>query len=293
MIYVVLFLLGLALGSFINALVWRIHEQSKLKVKSKKSKATKLSAFSFQLSARQNDLSILTGRSMCPHCRHQLHANDLIPVISWITLAGKCRYCKKPIHWSYPLVEVLTGILFIASYILWPYGFNQAGMLLFGSWLVLLTGLLALTVYDLKWMLLPNRIMYPLLVFWVVVTLSVGLLGQEQIGYFVNALLGLFACGGVFWLLFQVSQGKWIGGGDVKLGFLLGLVAGSAVEGLMIIFLASVIGLIVVVPPLLQGKLHRSSRVPFGPFLIVAAVIIFLSGNLLTESLNTYLFLSQ
>src|SRR3954465_436221 len=104
MIIAVLVVLGLCLGSFVNALVWRLHEQEE--GGSKKAAAKKL--------------SIIKGRSMCPHCKHALKPIDLIPVISWLSLRGKCRYCSKPISIQYPIVELSTALLFVVSYIWWP-----------------------------------------------------------------------------------------------------------------------------------------------------------------------------
>src|SRR5579864_137748 len=105
MIYVVLVVLGLSLGSFVNALVWRLHEQESV-TKRRKSKKV--------------DLSILHGRSICPNCHHELAVRDLVPVLSWLSLKGTCRYCGKPISWQYPIVEAATASLFILSYVYWP-----------------------------------------------------------------------------------------------------------------------------------------------------------------------------
>src|SRR5690348_8244818 len=115
MIVLLLGALGLGLGSFVNALVWRLHEQElaeeEPKHKRAKGKARQLSA---------KELSIVSGRSMCPDCHHELAPQDLIPVLSWLWLRGKCRYCSKPISWQYPLVELVTAALFIVSYLSWP-----------------------------------------------------------------------------------------------------------------------------------------------------------------------------
>ena len=157
MIYIVLFVLGLCLGSFINALVWRLHMQEmgdrRLKL-DKKVPNSKLQTPNY---------SVLKGRSMCPNCKHQLSAKDLIPVISWISLKGKCRYCKKPISWQYPLVELLTALLFILSWLFWPVELSASWQYLaFITWIIMLVGLVAMAVYDTKWMLLPDKILYPL-----------------------------------------------------------------------------------------------------------------------------------
>src|SRR5438105_4077844 len=95
--------LGLAFGSFINALVWRIHEKK----------------------------DWVRQRSQCPHCGHKLAAKDLVPVISWLALRGRCRYCGKPISLQYPLVELAMAAVFISSYYFWPGG--VAGV---GEWLL-------------------------------------------------------------------------------------------------------------------------------------------------------------
>src|SRR5882762_114793 len=108
MIIVVLAILGLCFGSFVNAAVWRIYAQEQ--VKSKKLQVKK-----------STNLSIVNGRSVCPHCEHELAAKDLMPVFSWLSLGGKCRYCKKPISRQYPLVELLTAVLFVFSYLYWPF----------------------------------------------------------------------------------------------------------------------------------------------------------------------------
>ncbi len=81
---------------------------------------------------------------MCPHCKHRLVAIDLVPVLSWLTLGGKCRYCHKSISVQYPLVELATALLFVASYIWWPVPVSGVQIAIFALWLVLLVGLLAL-----------------------------------------------------------------------------------------------------------------------------------------------------
>src|ERR1035438_134051 len=143
MIVVLLLLLGLALGSFTNAYVWRLN------IDGKKGKYSKL--------------SVWHGRSMCPNCHHTLSGLDLIPVVSWIMLKGKCRYCKKPISPQYPLVEAVTAFLFIFSYIYWPYSFTTQGVVLFIFWLIFLLGFMVLTIIDLRSRILPNKIVTPLI----------------------------------------------------------------------------------------------------------------------------------
>jgi prepilin signal peptidase PulO-like enzyme (type II secretory pathway) len=253
-----LVILGLAFGSFINALVWRFHEQSQRK-------------------KPKPELSVLKGRSMCPSCKHTLAAKDLVPIISWLSLRGKCRYCKKPVSWQYPFVELLTATLYVLSYAFWPYGWGVAGISLFIGWLIVLVGLIALAVYDIKWMLLPNKIVFPLLGVWSLVLLVVAI-ASHDVNVIWSAVLGLVFCGGVFWVLFQFSDGRWIGGGDVKLGFLLGLIVGGPFPALMVIFLSSVLGTIAALPMIIKGSATTSSRIPYGPFLITRCNIRFFGG---------------
>lgn len=277
MIYVVLGVLGLCLGSFVNALVWRIREQEqRAKSRWNSSKKRKLSPQPSALSL--DDLSILKGRSMCPHCKHALAARDLVPLFSWLSLGGKCRYCKKPIGLQYPVVELLTAVLFVASFIWWPMQFDASGSFNFAIWLVMLTGFMALLVYDLRWLLLPNRIMYPLIAVAALSVLVNITLFNGGVNLLKDTIFSAVIAGGLFYGLFELSKGRWIGGGDVKLGFLIGLLISSPMQAFMVLFLASLIGTLVILPGLAAKKLNTSSKVPFGPFLIAATILVRLFG---------------
>lgn len=276
MIVVAMALLGLACGSFVNALVWRLRQQEKVKRKSalRNSRAGRLKG----QKPESGRYSILRGRSMCPHCEHELAWYDLLPVVSWLLLRGKCRYCGKHISWQYPLVEIVTALLFVWSYLAWP------SLLLFSLWLVFLTGFIALTVYDLKWMELPNRIVYPLigLAGFQVIVLMVAGRGM-WLDELTDAFWGLLTIGGLFYALFQVSGGRWIGGGDVKLGFVIGLLVGGPLASVAVIFLASLLGTIVSLPLLVSKSVKANSRIPFGPFLMTATFLVYLYGERLTD----------
>lgn len=214
---------------------------------------------------------------MCPSCEHTLAAKDLLPVLSWLNLKGRCRYCKKPIHWQYPLVELITAGMFVSSYVVWSQSFETGGYVLFGLWLMSLTTLIAMAIYDLKWMELPDSLtrLFTLLAATQVLILAVL---EHDSSIITGGLYGVLAIAGLFYVLFQVSGGKWIGGGDVKLGVGLGLLAGGFLEGMMVIFFASLLGSLVAIPILLLHKTDLKKRVPFGPFLIVSLVIIYLFG---------------
>ncbi|HVW22920.1 MAG TPA: prepilin peptidase [Candidatus Saccharimonadales bacterium] len=279
MIIAALVLLGLCFGSFVNALVWRVHEQASRKKKNK-------------------ELSIWHGRSMCPHCKHTLSALDLIPVLSWLFLRGRCRYCHKPISVQYPLVELALPVLFVLSYAVWPANllFGRASSLFhpgvwyinayFALWLVILIGFLALTIYDLCWQLLPNRIVYPLTVLAFLTAIITVAASSQHVHALWQEVWAVVVGGGIFYLLFQLSGGKWIGGGDVRLGWLIGLIVATPAKSLLCIFTAGVAGSLVSLPLLATKKLKRTSIIPFGPFLMLGAVIAVLWGSQILDWYN-------
>ena len=267
MAYIYLSLLGLALGSFVNALVWRLYtgEKAKHNVQTiKKDEA--------------RSLSIFHGRSMCVNCRHVLAWYDLIPVVSWLALGGKCRYCKKSISLQYPLIEVLMAFLTLISYIYWPIELSS-----FLQWSVLITRIIALVpmvalvIYDLRWMEMPTNLIYVLDIISVV---FVGLLAISQKDWSIvySSAIGALLIGGLFWLIYQISGGKWIGGGDVRFGFAMGVLLGwqKAVFGLA---LASYLGTALIIVLIFTRKYHKKMRLPFGPFLISALYLSMIFGQ--------------
>ena len=279
MIYILLGVVGLCLGSFVNACVWRLHEQVDIRsqisgLKKKKATAKKIQALEAGLKAR----SISTGRSMCTHCGHQLAAKDLVPVLSWLSLRGKCRYCRKAID-DTPVAELGTAALFIASYIWWPVALSGLGLYSFIVWLGALVALVALFLYDMRWMILPNRITYPLAVYSLlaavlgIILFDGGLHGLRDLG------ISLLISAGLFWGLFELSKGKWIGGGDVKLGVSIGALIAVPFQSFLVLFVASLVGTLIILPGLLGKKLKSTSHIPFGPFLIIATVIVKLFGS--------------
>ena len=268
MIIAILVVVGLCFGSFVNALVWRLHEQANQKKGNEK---------------QRQRLSITKGRSMCPHCKHELAAKDLLPIVSWLALRGKCRYCGKPISAQYPLVELLTAVLFVGLYIWWPVPFTTAQTIIFILWLALATGFMALIVYDLRWMLLPDRLVYPLTVLAALIAVIAAATATKPAIAVLNTVLAVAVGGGVFYILFQISKGKWIGGGDVKLGWMLGFIAATPARSALLIFVAAFLGSLASLPLLLTRRMKRTSVIPFGPFLLVAAIIVQLFGHTLLQ----------
>jgi len=249
MILLALVFFGLVFGSFVNALVWRMHEGR----------------------------DWVKERSECPHCHHELAAKDLVPVLSYLMLRGKCRYCHKPIP-DTPLAELAVAALFVASYVWWPWPLHGGGLFQFVLWLIFLVGFVALAVYDLRWFLLPNKVVFPLAALAAVQTLALPLLFHGAWRDVGGAALGVAVIAGLFWVFFQLSDGKWIGGGDVKLGVVLGLLAGGPLQSALLLFVASACGCVAALPMVLAGKANRKAHIPFGPFLLLALVVVKLFG---------------
>lgn len=223
------------------------------------------------------------GRSKCPHCKHELKPLDLIPVLSWAALRGRCRYCSKKISAEYSLTELLTAILFGASFLaLQPVGLLELTQ--FVLWLVILSGLIILAVYDLKWYLLPDKILLPLMV-PAALLLILAFVASGSINVIVGPLIASFVFGGFFYLLAAVSNGHWMGGGDIKLSFLMGLLLGVQKTALAMFIAfngAAIVGLTLI----LTKRLNKNSHIPFGPFLIAGTIVAYLVGS---DLINWYI----
>jgi prepilin signal peptidase PulO-like enzyme (type II secretory pathway) len=263
MVILSLAILGLCLGSFVNALAWRLHKKK----------------------------DWVRERSQCVNCGQSLSALDLIPVLSWLALKGRCRYCRKAISVQYPLVELAGALIFTLSYTFWPGSFDDTGQLiLFITWLAASVGLLALLIYDFKWMLLPSNLIYSTLAIAVAGNIGYLLLGDDKLGFLQSWGLSVLVASGIFWLLFTVSRGKWIGYGDVRLGLVTGSLLHSPSKSFLMIFLASILGSLFVLPSLIDKRRQMTAKLPFGPFLIIATLICLLFGDSL---LSWYLGLLQ
>lgn len=270
MVIGLLVLFGLCMGSFVEAVSWRLHEQDSHK----------------KLTAKQRrELSIMRGRSMCAHCRHQLAWYDLVPLLSWLSLGGKCRYCRKPIGRQAIALEVMTASLFVLSWQFWPLIIMRApgvSWLVFALWLAVVVHFVLLAIYDIRWMLLPNKVVASLTVTSVVLWVAREYFLRFELLSLVNVAASVAILAGLFWLLYQISDGKWIGGGDVKLGVPLGIIVAEPVHAGLVLFIASLLGSIVGVA-VAARKRSRRAQVPFGPFLIVATFIVLLFGDWLID----------
>lgn len=285
LILVSLAVAGFCLGSFVNAFVWRHYETERLREELQEIAGKQGNAHAAkrrQLEARRRELSIVKGRSQCTHCGHALSARDLIPVVSYLQLRGRCRYCGKKIDDS-PLAELLTPLLFVLSYVFWPADLQGTQVVIFGFWLLFVVGFVALALYDRRWFLLPHSIVLPLIGLAAVRVAVLAIIGPDGLTIAMQAVLAGLVIGGLFYLLYRVSNEKWIGGGDVTLGFLLGLLVSTPPRALLLIFIASLLGTLVALPMLAMGRAAKDTRLPFGPFLLLAGVIVTLFGQIIID----------
>ena len=236
-------LLGLVIGSFLNVVIYRVPRGE----------------------------SIVLPGSHCPQCGHRLRAWELVPVFSFFLLRGRCRVCKADISWRYSLVEVLTGCLFFLKTYL-DQGFSLG--LLFD--LIFVSFLLVLTFIDIDHFLLPDVLVFPLLVLGLLRIFVV----PGEFGW-LPYLVGVVVAGGGFWLIAKLYP-KGLGFGDVKLVAALGAYLGFP-KVLAAIFLASFFGSVIGgLGILVRGKGFRQ-EIPFGPYLALGALIMLYWGDYLFE----------
>jgi len=257
-ILIPLFLLGLCIGSFLNCVIYRLHIKE----------------------------SFLKGFSHCPHCQHKLNWQDLIPVLSFLILRGKCRYCKIPISLQYPLVELATAVLFVlTTYNLQLTTYNLQLLLNLCYQLFVVCCLLIIFVYDLKYYIIQDKIVYPAIVVVFLYRIISNFQFPISITHFQFPLTNFYfpiyaalGAAGFFFLIWLFSKGKWLGFGDVKLAFLIGLFLGFP-EILAAFFLAFFIGAIIGIGLIVSGKKQLSSQVPFAPFLVIGTFLALFFGQ--------------
>ncbi len=259
--FFIIFILGLAIGSFLNVIIFRLESGEK----------------------------IINDRSKCMNCRHVLEWHDLIPVLSFVFLKGRCRYCGNKISWQYPFVEIATGILFIiVSSIQYPV--SSIFYLLF--WCYITSALIVIFVYDFKHYIIPDKVIFPA----IIVTLGFNLFNDFVTRYtlhvtnnnsqFLNFLFSAILAGGFFYAIFVITKGKGMGGGDVKLGFLIGLILGWPLV-LISLFLSFIAGSVAGMFLMLIGKKKMKSVIPFGPFLVLGTFIaLFWGGGIIKWYMN-------
>ena len=250
------FLFGLAIGSFLNCVIYRLEKKE----------------------------SIIKIRSHCPHCKKTLSWFELIPVMSFILQKGRCRKCHKKISWQYSLVELAAGILFaLCAWYFYPNILFSIFYFLFSSFLIVVF------VYDLKHYIIPNEVIYPAILVAGIWYLVFGILIRDTRYEIQAPILAAIIAGLFFLVIILMSRGKWMGIGDFKLAIFMGLILGWP-NILVALFLAFLIGAFVSIILVIFKKKNLKSQIPFGPFLAGAAIIAMLWGNiLLSWYLNLFL----
>jgi len=248
---ILVFIFGTLIGSFLNVVILRLPMEQPL-----------------------------TGRSHCFSCRHNLAALDLVPVFSFLFLKGRCRYCKAKISWRYAFILLLTGLLFVFA---WSF-FKPDSLVLFlqliNAWLVI-SVLLAVFVIDLEHFLILDKVVLVGCIGAGLLNLVLDLLTKPALGFESRFISGLFAAlvlTLLFFFTWYISRGRALGFGDVKFAIFLGLVLGwpKVLAGFM---LAILLGGVVSAFLLALASKTLKSRVPFGTFLTVGALIAFFYGD--------------
>ncbi|MFC1656710.1 prepilin peptidase [Patescibacteria group bacterium] len=256
MIITILLILGLITGSFISALSSRLEKPK----------------------------TMIADRSRCTKCKHQLGFWDLFPIFSYLFLQGKCRYCKKPISPRYPLLEIFTTLVFILPAILTP------DIELYQLILYLLISIILISIFiiDFETMYIPDYLAYTgifVALAWAVLQYTVE--GQNYLYLLLGPLIG----GGIFLILVLASREKWMGGGDIWIGVILGLLLAYPLI-IVNLFLSFIIGGIIGLVLLLLKKAKRKTEIPMGPFLILGFYIAYFWGQQILDWYLSYTFLN-
>lgn len=252
-----IFIIGTAVGSFLNVLIDRIPREE----------------------------SVVKGRSYCDSCKRKLAWYDLIPLLSWVMLGGKCRYCKGKISWQYPVVELATGILFVVVRFIAPQvsdAVNGITTDLIFHWFIV-SALLVIFMVDLKYYIIPDRILVP-----AAVVTFIYRLGAQQAEPLQNYLFTALGAAAFFGVLILITRGKGMGMGDVKYGLFMGLLLGLP-STIVALYAAFLTGAVVSVILLLSGKKKFGQIIPFGPFLVFGTIIGLFWGEILWGKIGVLL----
>lgn len=276
-IYIGLTLFGLCLGSFAGASVWRLRARQ---LEEDKAQGEEVDAKEYARLKHLHGINKAKDSSRCLRCGHELAWYDLLPLVSWLSLRGKCRYCKSPIGRFEPMMELGMAAFFVVSFVFWPFDLGTPLAIgQFVAWLLAGVGLAILFVYDLRWFLLPNLVMFSVIGLGAVSALLVLLQASDVLATLASIFSGIFILSGLYLLIYVASKGQWIGFGDIKLGLALALLLADWRLALLALFIANLVGCLVVIPGMAAGKITRTTRIPFGPLLIVGMVVAFFAGR--------------
>ena len=254
------FVFGLIIGSFLNVVVYRL-----------------------------KDGETILGRSYCHQCQHQIRWYDNIPLVSFLVLRGKCRDCGAKISWQYPLLELVTGLIFL---LVGRYFFDLLDRGTWGetAWLLVLASLLlAIAAYDLLYMEIPVSLLIMAVCVTVVflVFKSSGQMFSLQNTLF-QGVFGALVIGGFFFALVFVSKETWMGWGDVWLGALAGLTIGLS-SALFMMTLSFGSGAIISIFLMAFGNKGMKSQIPFAPYLVLGMFLALFLPKIVPEYVNIFL----
>lgn len=280
-IYLALVLSGLIFGSFAGAMIWRLRARQ---LKDDKANGEIINKAEYDRLHKLTQNRMLRDKSQCLHCSYKLRWYDMIPIVSWLALDGKCRNCHHKIGYLEPLIEIGLATFFVVSFMFWPYQLETSLQITrFIVWLFSGVGLAILFAYDIKWFLLPDKINFLVIGLGTLTSIIVILEADDYIGAFYSLIGSGVILSGIYLVLYLISKGRWIGFGDVKLGLGLALLLADWRLAFIALFAANLIGCIIVIPGMIMGKLKRDSHVPFGPLLIVGAIVAALAGPYLAD----------
>ena len=231
------FILGSAIGSFLNVVIDRTTRRE----------------------------SIL-GRSYCEHCKATLKTVDLVPIFSFVGLGGRCRYCKKPVSWQYPLVEGACGLLFTLSFFVLSTSQNLSLFTLL-YYFFIASILVIIGVIDIKFSLIPTSFVY----LATLVSLSYNFFSFPST-LFIEHVAAAVVASAFFFIIVLATRGRGMGEGDIVVALMMGMVLGFA-PMILAVFLAFLLGAVVSIFLILGGKKHFGQTVPFAPFLVIGFLI--------------------
>lgn len=257
---IIIFIIGSAVGSFLNVVIFRLEKED-----------------------------IVKKRSHCPSCGRVLARRDLIPIISFFILRGRCRQCKEKISWQYPLVEAATGALFVAI-----FNFQIADQIDLIYRFFIISCCVVIFVYDLRHYIIPDKVLFPAVIISLIYRLFEvsGLkaghllgIGSWRLEILYPYLLSAIAAAAFFLFLVLATRGRGMGPGDVKLAFLMGLILGWP-DISIALFLAFFSGAAVGLALIALGRKTLKSQIPFGPFLIFGTLTALFWGQSLSAWLG-------
>ncbi len=257
---IALFILGAAVGSFISVFIYRLHAGKK---------------------------GIISGRSHCPDCEEKLAPLDLIPIVSFLVLRGKCRYCSKEISYMYPLLEIMTGTLFSLLFLKFPFfdatlNFSEVMLGMYALFAAYFFVLVFTFFYDLHYLQIADEILLPAIIIGLIATIATPLTPN-----IFDALLGAAIALLFFGAQFLFSKGTWIGLGDLRVGAFMGVILGWKML-LVALVLSYLLGSFVSLFIAAKKKKFLGIKIPFAPFLVGGTLVtIFFGDQVLAWYLQT------